>query len=862
MSGTSRAKWYWLLVLVVILQVLIWGLYSAYSTRRLGSDASYKPTLALRRRGTGFGNHSVHVLMQKSPRRSRGEVIRIHRPFILREKGEMLSNHTLRQSLRCTDFAKSFTVDSGTCLNLLIPIKGEHNGSSYPAIAARAVGLSNRSGKCNKGSVIVFSMHSRDRNVCHVLMKILLGFTVYKRALHSPGWLNIPPVQTVVLLVSKRASALYSAPKGNFRSFHAGLLRSIFTRHGVTVVVRQTLDQLSVSHGCYAAGVFVGSHANRFAFPDATLGKNASYYGSLPLAFPLGSDALALRGHIFKGEPLPQMRFKVLYVARKSGRRTWTKKSEIKMRSMLRRVSKRKGAQLVIFEGKSSLGFAKQVNFFADASVIIGFHGAGLALAAFAPRGATLIEIEPDYHSLGLFGNLQSSGLSYKRLHLRKGTMRRIRFTSELIPEDEKIIASVLELCLDKVPAYLKTRLTNRVSRKAKAIATYCIRQLVAQFYVPIAPFVSGSGKVAQMGNPRRPAGVRRRYVPAGHDTRNRNRAAGPVQQRCIPRSMNEDCRAQSFAQHIRPKIKVPKTTKDDIDMMAFKFKCHACMRFFPFETSLAMHFRPAKMRPVMDEHGCPTVGSSIQLLAHSPNGFENWARPAALPVARQSTFSITVPDGRPCGFRFVCARSQFLKVCVFPGRLGLTAPLIRVPRRKSTCPIPEKCTQVALLGASCSNAHSVWKISATRCSVAVPVARSPALARASRRAAGCVLRKVRHARRWGPRAGMVCTVLRRARWHSKCKKPMGLDESYKDRLRAYEPGAGIREVALFTQGQRQYTGHAVLPYSLTSLGFDVWGRVSKEVQEAGGPWESCKDRFWACVPDLECKDTRQRYMH
>lgn len=63
-----------------------------------------------------------------------------------------------------------------------------------------------------------------------------------------------------------------------------------------------------------------------------------------------------------------------------------------------------------------------QIRAFADAAVVVGFHGAGLALATFAPRGAAVVEIEPEDHSLELFGSLKAAGLRYSRVQLGKGS--------------------------------------------------------------------------------------------------------------------------------------------------------------------------------------------------------------------------------------------------------------------------------------------------------------------------------------------------------------------------------------------------------------------------------------------------------
>lgn len=411
---------------------------------------------ARKRNGSNVSNLSsedvivskVHVLMQKTPLRSRSEVLRIHHPLVIGNLQRAPSNSTLSRELRCTDFSKSVIVSAKACLELLTPKGDEHVDSSLAKVAARASSRSINRTTCNKGSALIVPINWRDRSVCHLLQKFLFGFTVFKRAVFSPEWLDIPPVETVIVLISPQLESIFVDPK----SFHSGLLEALFVQHGVSVVFRRGLGKLEAKYRCFAAGVFIGSYANRFAYSDAELGPNSSYYGLSPLPFPLASDALVLRAHVFKERRVPKKRFKVLYVARRTGwQHTWTQKSEPEVRSMLRQVAWQNGAQFSVFEGDTGKGFAEQIRYFVDAAIIIGFHGAGLALGVFAPRGAKLIEIEPEYHSMNIFGHLRSSGLSYEVVRLSKGSSNGSLHSSELIRHDKRVIESVLERSLQDV---------------------------------------------------------------------------------------------------------------------------------------------------------------------------------------------------------------------------------------------------------------------------------------------------------------------------------------------------------------------------------------------------------------------------
>lgn len=235
-------------------------------------------------------------------------------------------------------------------------------------------------------------------------------------------------------------------------TFHAGAARALLARAGVDVVIlragagaqrRQRGGGTARGVRCYAAGAVLQSHANRFAFPDALLG--AGYDGADPRPAPLASDALALRDSVFAARA-PPMRRRLVYVARKVGnRRSFTKRGERVIRAMLREVAGATGFELRVFEGMGmDTPFFRQARLFSDASVIVGFHGAGLALCALASRGAVLVEIEPEDHDEILFGNLMSSGLEHVMYKLSKGSKEVHGLASELEDGDLGRLRSIL----------------------------------------------------------------------------------------------------------------------------------------------------------------------------------------------------------------------------------------------------------------------------------------------------------------------------------------------------------------------------------------------------------------------------------
>ncbi len=385
----------------------------------------------------------VYVQPLRNGWRSLGEVIRVHQPLALaparRHPGKNKGN------IWCADFSGAHPVSTASCATLLAKQSWENTGASYDDVRARTNPAPPQ--RCAPGTTVVVALSWRDYNVCHIMMRLLLAHTVTQRARHTPHWLRVPAVRRVVVLAGSDQNLRHLTSPARF---HAGFVHALFTNHGVQVVIVRTLDEVAKNYPCYATAVFVGSHSNRFAFPDTVLGANAGYDRARPGAnmtsrpHPISSDALALRAHVF-GPRAKKMRFKLLYVYRGGGaRRRWSKTGERNMDKLLRRVTRETGAEFVTFKPSRGETFHTQVAHFEDACVIVGLHGAGLALSVFAPRSAALVEIEPVYHFLPLFRSVRSSGIAYDMIQLSNGTMNEFMYSSDLIPKDERRIATLL----------------------------------------------------------------------------------------------------------------------------------------------------------------------------------------------------------------------------------------------------------------------------------------------------------------------------------------------------------------------------------------------------------------------------------
>lgn len=243
---------------------------------------------------------------------------------------------------------------------------------------------------------------------------------------------------------SKEAKVAITFGNERWLPFQVGLLHYLFQRWGADILVTKSLNNLlpassltrsaTLKHSTPSKNVGINSgtgsvcfqhasvplsHSNRFSFPDVELGANVLPTSiRKPLPYPLSSNAFALRSAVFAPGRPPRRVHKLVYVQRLvGGRRSFDGASERKLVRLLTRVTKEFGFAVAIHSAppRRAVGrpFFKQVELFADAAIVFGLHGAGLSLAAFAPRGCTIVEVKTREWWVPLFGRLASSGKSY-----------------------------------------------------------------------------------------------------------------------------------------------------------------------------------------------------------------------------------------------------------------------------------------------------------------------------------------------------------------------------------------------------------------------------------------------------------------
>jgi hypothetical protein len=96
------------------------------------------------------------------------------------------------------------------------------------------------------------------------------------------------------------------------------------------------------------------------------------------------------------------------------------------------------------------LQFEDQVSNVGNASVVVGLHGAGLALSVFAPASeSTLVEIVPQYHAGKLcYENIRSFGIDYLQVKLQGHMFRQLFFRGKLhisVNDAKRIEGALLE---------------------------------------------------------------------------------------------------------------------------------------------------------------------------------------------------------------------------------------------------------------------------------------------------------------------------------------------------------------------------------------------------------------------------------
>lgn len=349
------------------------------------------------------------------------ESIVVYRPFSISPPQTKLTF----TNFRCRKLAHWKMPDEirGTCEQSIMELGSENSFVSYPGILRRLYPKSKPD--CNRGSVVLTEVSRRDANVCHLLMRILLVHNVIIRRKH----IHMPPVTAAVLVVPHRRIRKILR---NSDSFHSGLLNVLFINHGIQVIITSSLD--TIHDTCYDSVAVVGSFCNRFAYADA------AFDSEIDPRNRYSTDLHALRAHVL---PIPpRMQYKLLYVRRLKGKRTWNVESEQAMGEMLEIVAEITGAKLQVFEGRGN--FHEQITPFTDAAVVVGMHGAGLALCAFCPPGAAIVEIAPAYHKLGLFSRLVSGGIAHEFFRLSKGTTVKMNISSTLIESDESRLMQIL----------------------------------------------------------------------------------------------------------------------------------------------------------------------------------------------------------------------------------------------------------------------------------------------------------------------------------------------------------------------------------------------------------------------------------
>lgn len=361
---------------------------------------------------------------------SLGESIRLHVPFLVAEGRPALPPNV---TFSCTAYDRT-PLDTALCRNY----SARQNFGDVP-LRYTDMRRGTVPPRCADVSAIVFVLGvipGNDHNACHLLMRLLMAWHVVQRLRLSPGYLpHAPPRSVLVLLV--KDPRLRSSLLAEHDSFHAGLLRRLFINQGVPVFVPRSFQDVHVR--CFRAAIVLKSFANRLSFPDARLGDNMGYHGQPSLRAPLSSDALVLRSAAFPRPP--PMRYKLLYVARsRNGHRAWTADAEDRFRAMLQRVAREEGATLELFavrRGDPALPpLGKQLAAFGDAAVVVGFHGAGLALCSFAPRGAAVVEIWPHGFGLHLFQTLVEYGLRHYLIKL--GSKSAVMWSSlSRLPEED-----------------------------------------------------------------------------------------------------------------------------------------------------------------------------------------------------------------------------------------------------------------------------------------------------------------------------------------------------------------------------------------------------------------------------------------
>jgi hypothetical protein len=224
-------------------------------------------------------------------------------------------------------------------------------------------------------TIVLIHMQQSDISISKAAMRLLFAFSVLCRGAQTfglgvdratrdfsagfPSWRKPP---TIVVLAPPKIQAYFQPRDGNSSYvFHGGLAHALFRKHGIPVVVSETLSQLigqiDVSElapeetqypVCFSSAVSLGTYLNRFAFYDSEM---AHVLNEPSLPFPLSSDALDLRKQVFYPLAPPKMEHRLIYIARPSSSvDSFSHVAERTFRQLLERVVKSTGASLSVME--------------------------------------------------------------------------------------------------------------------------------------------------------------------------------------------------------------------------------------------------------------------------------------------------------------------------------------------------------------------------------------------------------------------------------------------------------------------------------------------------------------------------------
>jgi hypothetical protein len=293
---------------------------------------------------------------------SLGEAVLMLAPYCLSSSGKERTSVVSHRD--CASWDRSTVFSDKQCRDWLTLVHGR-SIFDYLAIKRGSALPYGESVRMAGGSVIIIKLHSRDINVCHFTMRVLLAYDVLRRG-NSVFGDELTNVSAVVVVASNNLQPALKPSGNGHLPYHAGLLNALFVRHGIPVFTPTSLSKLVGSGDkssssnrndaealCFPSTAQIGSHANRFSFKDSELPAKAALEGEVPLQLPLSSDAFAFRRAVFASRKPPAMRNKICYIARWIGRkRSFSQEAETTFRSILRSVALKTDASVSIFEAK------------------------------------------------------------------------------------------------------------------------------------------------------------------------------------------------------------------------------------------------------------------------------------------------------------------------------------------------------------------------------------------------------------------------------------------------------------------------------------------------------------------------------